>query len=97
MRRGEDSLGASPDLVLQQGDVLALGGKLGDLTANLGLIGAEVDDAKALSVPLDQAEILVTDKAFVGKPLRSLAAEDFAGQLQVTRLERSGEPLPAGP
>jgi len=97
VRRGEDSLGASPDLVLQQGDVLALGGKLGDLTANLGLIGAEVDDAKALSVPLDQAEILVTDKSFVGKPLKTLADEDFAGQLQVTRLERSGEPLPAGP
>jgi putative transport protein len=97
VRRGEDSLGASPDLVLQQGDVLALGGKLGDLTANLGLIGVEVDDAKALSVPLDQAEILVTDKAFVGKPLKTLAAEDFAGQLQVTRLERAGEPLPAGP
>lgn len=55
-----------------------------------------MDDPKALNIPLDQAEILVTDKDFVGKPLRSLAGEDFAGQLQVTRLERSGEPIPAG-
>jgi len=97
VRRGEETLGAAPELVLQQGDVLALGGKLGDLTDNLGLIGAEVDDPKALSVPLDQAEILVTEKDFIGKPLKTLASEDFAGQLQVTRMERAGEPLPAGP
>jgi putative transport protein len=96
VRRGEETLGADPGLVLQQGDVVALGGRLQDLTDNIGLLGAEVDDPKALNIPLDQAEILVTDKDFVGKPLRSLAGEDFAGQLQVTRLERSGEPIPAG-
>ncbi|GAA5076509.1 aspartate:alanine exchanger family transporter [Lysobacter panacisoli] len=96
VRRGDESLGASPDVVLQRGDVIALGGRLEDLTANLGLIGSEIDDPKALNVPLDQAEILVTDKAFEGKPLKTLATEDFAGQLQVTRLERSGEPIPVG-
>jgi putative transport protein len=96
VRRGEDSVGAAPDLVLQSGDVIALGGRLQDLTANIGLIGSEVDDPQALNVPLDQAEILVTEKAFAGKPLKTLATEDFAGQLQVTRLERSGEPLPVG-
>lgn len=96
VRRGDESLGASPDTVLQRGDVVALGGRLEDLTANLGLIGSEIDDPKALNVPLDQAEILVTQKEFVGKPLKTLATEDFAGQLQVTRLERSGEPIPVG-
>ncbi|BDU16438.1 aspartate:alanine exchanger family transporter [Lysobacter auxotrophicus] len=96
VRRGEDSLGASPDLVLLHGDVVALGGRLEDLTANLGLIGAEVDDPQALNVPLDQAEILVTQKDIVGKPLKALANEGFAGQVQVTRLERSGEPIPVG-
>ncbi|MBO9716563.1 MAG: hypothetical protein J7507_07090 [Pseudoxanthomonas sp.] len=96
VRRGEESLGADPSLLLQTGDVVALGGRLGDLTANLGLIGTEVDDPKALSVPLDQAEIVVTEKSAIGKPLRALASEDFAGQLQVTRMERSGEPFPVG-
>ncbi|MES5814102.1 hypothetical protein [Pseudoxanthomonas sp. Soil82] len=96
VRRGEESLGADPALLLMQGDVVALGGKLGDLTDNLGLVGAEVDDPKALSVPLDQAEIVVTEKGVVGQPLRALATEDFAGQLQVTRMERSGEPFPVG-
>jgi len=96
VRRGDEVLGAGADVVLLSGDVIALGGRLQDLTANIGLIGQEVDDPQALNVPLDQAEILVTAKAFDGQPLKTLATEEFAGQLQVTRLERSGEPIPAG-
>jgi putative transport protein len=94
--RGGEHLGASPDVVLQQGDVIALGGRLEELTANLGLIGPEVPDAKALNIPLDQAEILVTEKEADGKVLKSFAKEDFAGQLQITRIERMGEPIPLG-
>ena len=94
--RGEEKLGAAADVVLQVGDVVALGGKLEDLTANLGVIGPEVADQKALSIPLDQAEILVTEKSADGKVLKDFRNEDFAGQLQVTRIERSGEPIPVG-
>ncbi|KGQ20051.1 Transport protein [Lysobacter dokdonensis DS-58] len=95
VRNGE-SLGADPEIVLQRGDVVALGGRLEELTANLGLLGPEVADAGALNIPLDQAEVLVTNKALEGKPLVSFAQEAFAGQIGVSRLERSGEPVPLG-
>ena len=85
-----------PDTVLQAGDLVALGGKLEDLTANLGLIGPEVADATALSIPLDQAEILVLNKEVEGRALKEFRQEEFAGQMQVVRLERSGEPIPVG-
>jgi putative transport protein len=94
--RGGEALGASPDLVMQMGDVIALGGRLEDLTANIGLLGPEVPDAKALAIPLDQAEILVTEKGVVGKELKEFRHEDFAGQLQVVRMERGGAPFPVG-
>ena len=94
--RGEEALGASPDLVMQAGDVVALGGKMEDMTANMGLLGPEVHDAKALAIPLDQAEILVTQKGVVGKELKEFGQEDFAGQLQVVRMERGGVPYPVG-
>jgi putative transport protein len=94
--RGGEALGASPDLVMQMGDVVALGGRLEDLTANMGLLGPEVADAKALAIPLDQAEILVTEKSVVGKELKEFRHEDFAGQLQVYRMERGGVPFPVG-
>ncbi|AOB31274.1 transporter [Bordetella sp. H567] len=96
VRRGNESLGAEPDTVLRLGDVVALGGRLEMLTAKMGLLGPEVADPKALNVPLDQAEILVTSNDVVGKPLKSFRDSDIAGQVQLTKIERSGVPMPIG-
>ncbi|ARP83272.1 transporter [Bordetella genomosp. 8] len=96
VRRGDQSLGADAELVLQQGDIVALGGRLEVLTDKMGLIGPEVADPKALNVPLDQAEILVTSSDVVGKPLKSFRDADIAGQVQLTKIERSGVPVPMG-
>lgn len=94
--RGQEALGASADIVMQEGDVVALGGRLEDLTANMGLLGPEVPDDKALAIPLDQAEILVTAKGMEGKLLKDFRHEEFAGQLQLLRMERGGVPYPLG-
>ncbi len=94
--RGEEALGASADLVMQVGDVVALGGQLEHLTAKMGLLGPEVAHVKTLSIPLDQAEILVTDKSLEGRALKEFRHEEFAGQLQVLRMERGGVPIPLG-
>jgi putative transport protein len=94
--RGEEALEPGPDVVMQAGDVVALGGRLEDLTANMGLLGPEVHHTKALAIPLDQAEILVTEKGVIGKELKEFRHEDFAGQLQVVRMERAGVPFPVG-
>jgi putative transport protein len=83
--------------VLEKEDVVALGGSLNALTDKMGLIGPEVADAAALGVPFDQAEILVTNKENVDKPLASFRNTEIAGQLQVVRLERGGVPLPLSP
>lgn len=96
VRRGEEILDATPDLVFQKGDIIALGGKLDSLTDKMGLIGPEVPDAAVLSMPLDQAEILVTNKEVIGKKLIDFRYSDLAGQIQLGRIERSGAPLPIG-
>jgi len=90
------SLGAGADVVLRRGDIVALGGRISDLTENLGLLGPEVPDAGALNIPLDQAEVLVVNKEYEGRPLKSFAPQEFAGQVGISRIERSGEPLPLG-
>src|SRR5688572_18785595 len=81
--RGGQSVGASAETRLEKGDIIALGGKLEDLTANLGVIGPEIVDAKALNIPLDQAEVLVTNKDVFDKPLIDFRHEEIAWQLQV--------------
>jgi putative transport protein len=89
--------GAEPSVAFKRGDIICLGGRMGALTTKMGLIGPEVDDATALAIPLDQAEILVTNKDYVGKPLSDLNITDLAGQIQLTRIERGGVPIPFGP
>src|SRR4029078_8465578 len=59
--RGGHPLGADPELLLQKGDIIALGGSPGHMTDKMGLIGPEVADAKALGIPMYQADILVTN------------------------------------
>jgi putative transport protein len=94
--RGEQSVGAADDLVLQKGDVIALGGRLEAMTSNMGLIGPEVPDSKVLNVPLDSAEILVTNKEIVGKELRELRNTPLAGTIALHHIERAGETIPMG-
>ena len=94
--RGTEKLGADAATRLAIGDVIALGGRLEDLTSNLGIIGPEVPDAKALGIPLDQAEIVVLNKEYDGRDLKDFRGEDFAGQIQINRIERAGESIPLG-
>ena len=94
--RNNESVGADPATVLQKGDIVALGGKIESLTDKMGLIGPEVADQKALNIPLDQAEILVTNKEVVDRELVSFRDAPFAGQLQLVKFERSGVPFPVG-
>jgi putative transport protein len=94
--RGDQRLGAADDLVLQKGDVIALGGRLEAMTQNMGLLGPEVPDSKALNVPIDQAEILVTNKEMVGKELQDFRKADFAGQVALRSIERGGVAIPIG-
>lgn len=97
VKRGSELLGADPGLRLKTGDVIALGGTRAAMTDNMGLIGPEVDDQAVLNVPLDQADLLVTEKELIGKELSNFRHQDLAGQLQVVRIERGGVPQPVSP
>jgi putative transport protein len=94
--QGNTALAVTPDVVLERGSVVALGGRLEDLTERMGLVGPEVADERALNIPLDQAEILVTNKDIIGKAFKEFRNEEFAGQVALTRMERAGQPFPAG-
>src|SRR4051812_5625003 len=96
VRRGEELLGSDPSLRVQSGDVVALAGTRGDMSANMGVIGPEVDDRQVLNIPLAQAEVLLTNKDAVGRTLGSFSRGELSGQVQVTRIERAGVPIPVG-
>ena len=93
---GNTALALTPDTVLEANSVVALGGRLEDLTDKMGVVGPEVADQHALNIPLDQAEILVTNKEVIGRQLKEFRNEEFAGQIALVKMERGGELYPAG-
>jgi putative transport protein len=94
--RGANALAPDPEVVLEKDSVVALGGKVEDLTERMGVVGPEVADQRALNVPLDQAEILVTNKEVIGRRLKDFRGSEIAGQVQLVKVERGGAPLPVG-
>ena len=94
--RDGQSLGALDQEPLQRGDVIALGGRREAMTEKMGLIGPEVSDRAALDLPLDRAEILVTNREMLKKTRQEWRALPGADHIQVVSLERSGVPIPIG-
>ena len=94
--RGDERIEPLDDMVFRKEDVIALGGRLESMTEKMGLIGPEVPHAKVLNIPLDQAEILVTNKEMEGKELQEFRSTEFAGQIALHHIERGGETIPMG-
>jgi putative transport protein len=96
LARGDEIIEPLDDVVFKKGDVIALGGRLEAMTEKMGLIGPEVPHAKVLNIPIDQAEILVTNKEMEGKELKEFRDAEFAGQVAVRHIERGGVTIPLG-
>jgi putative transport protein len=90
------ALGVNNDEKLKLGDVIALGGRREAMTEKMGLIGPEVSDRVALDIPLDRAEVLVTNKEMLKKTPAEWRTLPGADQIQATGLERGGVPIPIG-
>ena len=84
------------DEKLRLGDVIALGGRREVMTEKMGLVGAEVSDRVALDLPLDRAEVLVTNREILKKTREEWRALPGADEIQVVKLERGGVPIPIG-
>lgn len=95
IKRGDELLEATDDIQLHEGDIVALGGSLEHLTSKMGIVGPEVPSKEALSIPLDVADILVTNKEAEKIALEQYR-EEYGGQVQAIKVERAGNPIPHG-
>ena len=94
--RDNVALGVPENPPLRLGDVIALGGRRETMTEKMGLIGPEVSERTALDIPLDSAEILVTNSHTLKMTRDEWRALPGVDQIQVVGLERSGVPIPIG-
>ena len=83
-----------PATVIHPGDVVAVMARTEMLMARGTEIGPEVDDKALLDFPQEFLDVVITNKALVGKTLRELAALEFARGVFLRKHLRLGEPMP---
>ncbi len=94
LRRDGAVIDPTPDLVLREGDVLAVGSRYEFHALHGGRIGPEVDDRDLLDLPVAALDVVVTNRRVAGRSMADLAAEPFARGVFVGRLTRSGLDIP---
>lgn len=71
VRKGE-SFDHTPELVLHEGDIVGVAGRLPSVVAAGELIGDEVESQEALSFPIRVVSAVLTNKRLAGKTLRQV-------------------------
>jgi putative transport protein len=97
IRRNGLIMEPEPTTVILRDDVVAVMARTEVLMARGAEIGPEVDDKALLDFPAEILDLVVTNKALVGKTLRELAAFDFARGVFLRKLTRVGQPMPFTP
>jgi putative transport protein len=97
VRSGGRILSPDPDLVVRQGDIIAIIGPYAAHAARGREIGTEVNDPALLDLPVEALDVVVTSRAVEDKSLAELARLEFARGVFMSRLTRSGVELPIWP
>ena len=85
---------AAPDTIIQKDDVIAVMTHTEALVERGTTIGPEVSDRELLDFPVEVLDVVVTNKAMVGKSFRELAAYALARGVFLRSVARLGQTLP---
>jgi putative transport protein len=94
VRSGDRILQPAPDMVVREGDVIAVIAPFAAHAARGHGIGPEVSDPALLDMPVEALDVVVTSRTAEGKSLAELSRFDFARGVFLSRLMRSGVELP---
>jgi uncharacterized transporter YbjL len=97
VRQGGKILAPSPELVLKEGDALALGSIRAALLEIEPEIGPELDDWELLDFRAESLDVVVTNKTVDGKTLQEIAESDAGRQgrgVFLRKLMRGGQEMP---
>jgi putative transport protein len=90
-------LSIEPGLSLLVGDHIVVSAGRAALTASEREIGAEIDEAELLSVPLKQSSLVVTSAAVMGKTLAELGTDRRVRGVYLQSLQRGTQLMPREP
>lgn len=90
IKRGDKLLDPSPEVVLAQGDIVALSGHINDVAEAAQVIGPEKPDQAVLNLVAEDLEIMVTNKEAEGKSLVELGRHENVRGCYLKSLQRAG-------
>ena len=94
VRRAGQVIDVTAGTVIHKDDVIAVMTRSEALMARGTTIGPEVDDRALLDFPVEVLDVVITNKAFVGKTIAELAALEAARGVFLRKIVRLGEPMP---
>ncbi len=97
VRSGDQILESRPDVLVREGDVIAVIGRQEIHVTRGDTIGPEVNDPSLLDIPMESLDVVVTNRATDGKSLAELAQLQFARGVFLSKFTRSGIDMPILP
>jgi putative transport protein len=94
IRRDGAIIEAAPDTVVRLDDVVAIVGRQEVHAERGSRAGTEVDDKALLDIPIESLDVVVTQRALVGKSIPELAQHEYARGVFLRAITRSGQALP---
>jgi putative transport protein len=97
VRSGNRIIESKPDLVIREGDIVAVIGRQETHVTRGEVIGPEVSDQALLDLPVDAVDVVVTNRDLVGKSLAALARLEIARGVFMSSITRAGVDMPVAP
>jgi putative transport protein len=97
IRKGNEIIEATKDLIIAEHDVIALGGRREFMMNYSEINETEVLDVALLNFPLEVLSVMIVKKEILGKTLNALNQEKFMHGVVVRTLKRGGIDLPILP
>jgi putative transport protein len=97
VRRGNQIIESKPDLIICEGDVIAVIGRQEVHTNRGSRVGPEVSDAELLNIPVEMLDVVVTNRLLARKSLLEIAQLEASRGVFVSRFTRAGVAMPLAP
>ena len=97
VRSGDRILEAAPEVLVREGDVVAVIGRQEVHVTRGDVIGPEVSDPSLLDIPLESLDVVITNRSLDGRSLAELARLQFARGVFLSKFTRSGIDMPILP
>ena len=94
LRRGGEIIEPTPDTVILRDDVVAITARQEVHVQRGHRVGPEVDDKGLLDVPIEALDVVVTNRALIGKSLAELARLESARGVFLRHVTRAGQEIP---